>query len=287
MILKPLNNKKGITLVELIVVLAIIGIVIGGGFSMLFFGQKTFDGGTMKSSLQHHSRFATDQIINQLRYATDVKILYSPPDPALLDLGYNYIYLSSDNKSIIQGINNGGTPITKSIVEGSSANYEFEVLFKKLSKDTLEVNVKTEDTVKNKNFIVDSELLILNVPLGTLGEIDDTGGGSGDPVAIRYKTANTFVTEHLPLILTVSTNTSTQLVVDINKVVTFTLLTNGFVTVPSFTSDAYNNNSKISMTISGNNNNKTFSFSITEINGITTSYEATYRNSGNWSIVQL
>jgi len=71
-----LYSNKGITLVELLIVIALMSIVIMGATSAFIFGQRTFSKGSDQYELQNNARFAVEEISNELRFAT--KILINP-----------------------------------------------------------------------------------------------------------------------------------------------------------------------------------------------------------------
>lgn len=64
--------KKGFTLIELVIVIAILGIVIYLGFSFFSFGNRSFSRGQDQSSIQHSVRMASRYITDEIRTAKDV-----------------------------------------------------------------------------------------------------------------------------------------------------------------------------------------------------------------------
>ena len=82
MLKKPniLWNNKGLTLVELMVAVGLIVIVISLGFTLLFFGMRSFDTGTAQAHTQQNVRLVGDYMRSELRNA--VEITESEPDPA-------------------------------------------------------------------------------------------------------------------------------------------------------------------------------------------------------------
>ena len=93
-----MNNRKGFTLMEVIITIAILGIVLSALYNILFFQIKTFNLSDKKSVAQTDVRYISDFISNELRYATEVEIL--PTMPAIPNSNYKYIYV--DNKQIYQ-----------------------------------------------------------------------------------------------------------------------------------------------------------------------------------------
>jgi prepilin-type N-terminal cleavage/methylation domain-containing protein len=66
---KVISNRSGFSLIELIVVIAILSIVITSAFSLFSFGNTIFRKGSSQYNVQADLRLASDFITNQLRYA--------------------------------------------------------------------------------------------------------------------------------------------------------------------------------------------------------------------------
>lgn len=97
MINKYLKFKKGITLIELVLTMAILGLVLSTIFSLNLFGLNTFSLSKVNAENQFEVRMPTDFISRSIRYADSVKILSGiPTNPTF---GSHQIYL--DNGEII------------------------------------------------------------------------------------------------------------------------------------------------------------------------------------------
>ncbi len=68
-----INNKKGVTLIELIIVIAILSIVIIMGYSVYFFGIKNFTTQTSSLNNQSNVRYAVSLISKEIRKAHTVE----------------------------------------------------------------------------------------------------------------------------------------------------------------------------------------------------------------------
>lgn len=88
---KMKQNQKGITLVELIIVLGLIVVVIGVTYNVFFVSSSIFDTGVNKANIQQSARVCSNEIIDSLKFAKQVS-----KDPIS---GGNTIYL--DNKRIV------------------------------------------------------------------------------------------------------------------------------------------------------------------------------------------
>lgn len=67
-----INNRKGYTLVELMLVIALIGIVTTVAYSIFFTGQKSFEVGIDKGSGQADERILREHLAKELRYIKKV-----------------------------------------------------------------------------------------------------------------------------------------------------------------------------------------------------------------------
>ena len=85
------KNQKGFTLVELIVVLAIIALVMGVMSSVFIAATKTFEKGLDQYDLQANIRLASDFIINEVRNASEIS-LTRPDSPN----DYNKIFFKNN-----------------------------------------------------------------------------------------------------------------------------------------------------------------------------------------------
>lgn len=86
------RNRKGMTLIELIIVMALLVLVIGTAFSMLLFGNKVFAKSVQEFDIQSQARLAVENTTKIVRYAS---ALFTIPESSFrqdnLDTGWNYI----------------------------------------------------------------------------------------------------------------------------------------------------------------------------------------------------
>lgn len=88
-------HKKGFTLIELIVVLSLIGIVIQMGYSMLLYGNNTFNLSTSRGLSQQNVRLAETFLTNELKYINHISLTSD-------DFLNNFYSLKYENGALIK-----------------------------------------------------------------------------------------------------------------------------------------------------------------------------------------
>ena len=131
-------NKKGVTLIELIVVVAIVGIIATVTANIFIFGKKSFDKSEKKSSQQMDRRLAVQTISRELRYADDIDLFKDEKLIKPNSLNGNdkkYIYFDEVSKKIMK--KDGNKPAYEFLI----GNQEFEEIYFKV-EDTEELDEK-------------------------------------------------------------------------------------------------------------------------------------------------
>jgi len=105
-----MKGKKGFTAAELIVFLALLGVMLAIGYRLLFFAQNTFARGGDRFQLQSEMRSAGDFLLDELRNAVEVEILDAPTNES----GYHYIYI--EGSKIIHKYNGSTKSLTSPIL---------------------------------------------------------------------------------------------------------------------------------------------------------------------------
>lgn len=72
--MKKYNNRKGITLIELVIALGLIGVISGLVFSFFFSNKKTLDRVEIKSDLQYEAKIIMDELSVYAMQAVNGKI---------------------------------------------------------------------------------------------------------------------------------------------------------------------------------------------------------------------
>ena len=66
------ENKKGITLVELLIAIALLSIVLAAAFNLFFFNNRLFVRGTSLSQVQFDVRMASQHVTKELRNSSEI-----------------------------------------------------------------------------------------------------------------------------------------------------------------------------------------------------------------------
>lgn len=168
---------KGVTLIELMVVLLIFALVLTITFNTLLFGNRVFASGNAQYDIQSNIRLASDSIREKVRYVTDLSVI-SSFDPATADSNFNYIYLSQDKKSIKikEGAN---SPFN--IIDAGLNDVEFDIQFTRgdsvgraikysssissMSKNnnSLKYSIFGKSDSKNKKYNVSTDIALVNL----------------------------------------------------------------------------------------------------------------------------
>lgn len=182
--MKPLyKDYKGFTLLELVIVLALIGIVFSLAPALNLFGIKAFAKSENKSNVQFDARMAADFITREVRYASKVEILTSAP--STFDDDYCYIYsdLSADPQ-VIKYKDKNGFKIIASFTSLTGLN------FKTADHKVLKYNI--DGVYKRESFSIESEVVPLNK-----SKSDNFVNATG--IAIKFKKQISTSTESLAL----------------------------------------------------------------------------------------
>jgi len=153
------SQKRGFTLVEAIVTVALMAIVVAAIFSFFFFQTNTFSRGSDRSEIQSEIRLASDFISKELRYATDVSIS-APADPSQ----YNRIYIAN-NKLMYQPA--GGPEVEKSSAIFDPTDFTVNLSG---SIDIFTATFSLNGTKNKSEYNIDSSVNLKNVTTLTISD---------------------------------------------------------------------------------------------------------------------
>lgn len=122
-------GEEGLTLVELLVAMAIAGLMIGAIFAFYMFGTKVFNQGTEKAGLQSGLRMAAEIITKEVRYAdfldvVDVDVI--PEDLELLEENERYVYLQGSPEERIVILSPDGETVISSDIPVTGLTFDLD-----------------------------------------------------------------------------------------------------------------------------------------------------------------
>ena len=177
-LIKLFQNQKGLTVVELMIVLALLMLVLSLGFNLLFFGNQAYTRSSSQQIVQSNVRFASNSIIELVKYSVSIEILNEKPD--ILEDPYNYLYLDN-NQLIMSYISPDGDRLER--VLNSEIN---SVEFWDASADKELLGLSITGTENDQSYEIEQEIALFNYSLEqqNLSFTDSTSSGIG--TAIKF-----------------------------------------------------------------------------------------------------
>ncbi|MBN4063004.1 MAG: hypothetical protein COA82_00565 [Alkaliphilus sp.] len=166
---KILSKNQGVTLIELILVTALMSLIFGAVFSIYLAGQRTFIATSNQASVQQEVRRVSNLIVEELEFAHSWEI--SDTIPTSFDNNYNYIYVEDK----VLHIRIRGNLTTFSDVE-------YRIEFLKAHEHIL--RIRLQGTQDSNEIEFETEIRKLNE--GIFTDI----GGAGDRITVRFYTSN-------------------------------------------------------------------------------------------------
>ena len=158
MVKKRFNNStKGFTLIEIIVTISLISLVLLIAANMQGSFNKLFFKGDAKADIQSNLRLNADYISNQVRYASNVRIL--PDIPAAFDVNKQYIYIKDGTVKHYKG---GISQDVPGSLGGVAATLSFS------EQDIQTINLKIDGQFRGEGYQVETSIVMLNVGMGGL-----------------------------------------------------------------------------------------------------------------------
>lgn len=176
-------HKKGVTLIELIIVIALMGLIFAAGSGLFTFGFKVHNMTTEEFDIQSAMRIMSLNINTSVRNSAGAFILHRDHDTMLTE-GWNYIMLSGDKSQLIEYKWNEATgahvptPIFSGIM-GVTLDLEF-IKNDVLNEDKLLEYILTVNE-NGKTRTIDTELESVNA----LQVIDRSYGETANVLAYR------------------------------------------------------------------------------------------------------
>ncbi len=121
-----IKQQQGLSLIELVIVLSLLGMVLAAGYNYLSFGLSSYARGEKQTVAQHGLRLTSNYVKNELRYASLVEIIVVPDGFGSNDAAAGYGYFYTDNNSIIH-IDPAGQ--SKVLADGPADELDYSVTF--------------------------------------------------------------------------------------------------------------------------------------------------------------
>ena len=181
------KNRKGITLVELLIVLAIIGTLIPLGTNMLLFSTRSHKTVEEEYGIQSGIRLTSQIIGNFIRESSAIFMLNdSYFDSSNLKNGWDYFALSDDNTQIIQyQWNSASNSHVANVLADAYPGVVYSLSFDKSVDDSLLGGFRLR-AVGNSGAVkadIFNELNALNTVV-----VDNSGNAAKPAVALAYRT---------------------------------------------------------------------------------------------------
>ena len=186
-----IKNSRGVTLVELLISLALVGVVLSIAVSVFLFGNTSFRSGSSQYDLQAKVRFALFELTEDVRFAKEMTILTAGD----INIGT----LTAESGGIYPAVSAFDTyifydPSENAVVKLSRSNMEKIILPTDAASpltftavgtpaNTLHFQVSGQDNKQSRTFNVESEILMLNKPSAT--------GTTG--VGVRYTSPDAYI----------------------------------------------------------------------------------------------
>lgn len=150
-----LSNNRGITLIELIISIAIMGVIVLAIMSLFGFGNKSFIYSNKRSDLQNQVQLVSNIITEEIRNATEISL--NDTSPPFSDNTYNYITISGQ-KIIL--VNNGiSTEKTEAII----TEYNPMFTLTELSNRNNIVSFTIKGTIDGQDYEVTTKVALNNI----------------------------------------------------------------------------------------------------------------------------
>lgn len=136
-----IKEQKGLSLIELVIVLSLLGLVLAVGYSYLNFGLISYAQGEKQTIAQHGLRLTSSLVKNELRYARSVEIIVVPAGFGSNDAAEGYGYFYTDNDSIMH-IDPAGQ--VKVLSDGPVDELDYSITFLASNSDQSHLDTYTE-----------------------------------------------------------------------------------------------------------------------------------------------
>lgn len=148
-----INCDRGVTLVELLIGVSLLGLVFSLAYSIYHFGIVTFNRGEEQIALQQEVRMVSKILSEELRFADDIDVLSSEPSSPYAS-GENYVFVK-DNK--LMQVTSG----TANVLVDSSNQGTLGIKFK--PNGSRQVDFEIVLSADSRSFEISSSVIMMNI----------------------------------------------------------------------------------------------------------------------------
>ncbi|MDW7672181.1 MAG: prepilin-type N-terminal cleavage/methylation domain-containing protein [Bacillota bacterium] len=159
-----MKKRQGLTLIEVIIVLAILMIVITATYSVFALGNRSFIVGNTQYDIQSDVRVVVGYVENQVKYATNLSLINFSAESSSLDPAFDYITIDSASGYMVHYIKPSDPEEDHDQrILGNLLTDEFT--FQANPENTQELELKISANDKQQNFFVESQIALPNLIL--------------------------------------------------------------------------------------------------------------------------
>ena len=184
--MKRLYNKKGFTLVELLIGLALVGVIITTATSLIIFAIRSQETVSNEFDIQADMRLASEVINQELRHASAVFILNDDQySNDTISNGWSYFGLSDDGKEILHyAWNEASDSHVKTTLVSARSEISYNMNFVKDEDESFMIRFLLDGLLENGQLktSITSHLNALNTVV-----VDDAGTLMSPGISLAYR----------------------------------------------------------------------------------------------------
>lgn len=186
--MKKFKIRTGVTLLELIIVLAFIGIVISLAGTMMIFSIKSQAAVSKEFQIQSDMRLASEVINQELRYSSAVFMLneHQYSDSSDLKSGWDYFTLSDDKKEIVRYVwDDSSSSHQKISLVKAQDNILYNLTLNGVVEDSRMINFKLDGSFESGSGTKVTVSTVLNALNAAV--VDNSGTPISPAITLAYR----------------------------------------------------------------------------------------------------
>ncbi|HZX21486.1 MAG TPA: vWA domain-containing protein [Clostridia bacterium] len=186
-----MKNRKGVTLVELILALALIGIIIAIGTNIFLIGNKSQKAAVLEAEMQANTRLVSEHINNIMRFATKTHTIprssFQYSEDGVRDPITSYIGITKEGHVVIDEPGEAGQPRKIQYLFKKQEGIDYEIIFDTVSDaDGNEMDKVLSFSIVGKRDGKIVNEIVSKVDILNSINIDHLGTPSDPAVALAY-----------------------------------------------------------------------------------------------------